>query len=413
MKKLLLILLCVPLIGVGQTLIPDAYFEQALINLGYDTPPINGSVLTVNINTVTYLDIMSYNIADLTGIEDFTSLIELWCSYNQLTSLDVSNNTALSDLRCYNNLLTSLDVSNNTALTILSCGGNQLTSLDVSQNTALGTLGCGGNQLTSLDVSQNTALSALGCDGNQLTSLDVSNNYSLSDISLCENPLTFLDISNTAVDGTIDPASNRLPLLDCGATYQYNLTEYRANNVMGLIEFYWWNKDYLKIEFLNISNNPNLEAVLANGSNSIVNLDVSQNPVLRDLQVSENQITNLDVSNIPSIETLNCSQNQLTLLNLDNLNYFNLDLNTTSNPALLCIQVSDSLIATNALSSGIDSWSYFSEDCNYVSGIEEFSTNKELLKVTDILGREVNEKRNTPLFYIYNDGTVEKKIIIE
>ena len=25
------------------------------------------------------------------------------------------------------------------------------------------------------------------------------------------------------------------------------------------------------------------------------------------------------------------------------------------------------------------------------------------------LGREVNEKRNTPLFYIYNDGTVEKK----
>ena len=38
---------------------------------------------------------------------------------------------------------------------------------------------------------------------------------------------------------------------------------------------------------------------------------------------------------------------------------------------------------------------------------------KKLLKVTDILGREVNEKRNTPLFYIYNDGTVEKKIIIE
>jgi hypothetical protein len=29
------------------------------------------------------------------------------------------------------------------------------------------------------------------------------------------------------------------------------------------------------------------------------------------------------------------------------------------------------------------------------------------------LGREVNEKRNTPLFYIYNDGTVEKKIVIE
>ena len=38
---------------------------------------------------------------------------------------------------------------------------------------------------------------------------------------------------------------------------------------------------------------------------------------------------------------------------------------------------------------------------------------KRLLKVIDILGRESNEKRNTLLFYIYNDGTVEKKIIIE
>ena len=47
------------------------------------------------------------------------------------------------------------------------------------------------------------------------------------------------------------------------------------------------------------------------------------------------------------------------------------------------------------------------------TSIQEHTTNKELLKVTDILGREVNEKRNTPLFYIYNDGTVEKKIIIE
>ncbi|MDG1719610.1 MAG: hypothetical protein P8H17_07360, partial [Flavobacteriales bacterium] len=47
------------------------------------------------------------------------------------------------------------------------------------------------------------------------------------------------------------------------------------------------------------------------------------------------------------------------------------------------------------------------------TAVEEHTTNKELLKITYLLGREVNEKRNTPLFYIYNDGTVEKKIIIE
>jgi len=46
------------------------------------------------------------------------------------------------------------------------------------------------------------------------------------------------------------------------------------------------------------------------------------------------------------------------------------------------------------------------------TSIQEHNTNKELLKATDILGRET-KGTNQPLFYIYDDGTVEKKIIIE
>jgi len=46
------------------------------------------------------------------------------------------------------------------------------------------------------------------------------------------------------------------------------------------------------------------------------------------------------------------------------------------------------------------------------SAIGEYTTKKELLKVTDLIGKETNAK-NQPLFYIYDDGTVEKKIIIE
>ena len=46
------------------------------------------------------------------------------------------------------------------------------------------------------------------------------------------------------------------------------------------------------------------------------------------------------------------------------------------------------------------------------SAIGEYTTNKELLKVTDFLGRET-KKTNQPLFYIYDDGTVEKRIVIE
>jgi len=36
---------------------------------------------------------------------------------------------------------------------------------------------------------------------------------------------------------------------------------------------------------------------------------------------------------------------------------------------------------------------------------------KNLLRITDILGRRVKETRNTVLFYIFDDGTVERKII--
>ena len=46
--------------------------------------------------------------------------------------------------------------------------------------------------------------------------------------------------------------------------------------------------------------------------------------------------------------------------------------------------------------------------------IDEGKLNKsKLLKVVDLLGRNIKEVKNEPLFYIYDDGTVEKKIILE
>ena len=53
--------------------------------------------------------------------------------------------------------------------------------------------------------------------------------------------------------------------------------------------------------------------------------------------------------------------------------------------------------------------------CEGSVGIQEnISTKKELIKIVDVLGRETNKKiTNTSLFYIYNDGSVEKKRIIE
>jgi hypothetical protein len=52
-------------------------------------------------------------------------------------------------------------------------------------------------------------------------------------------------------------------------------------------------------------------------------------------------------------------------------------------------------------------------DLNTPTGIDDFVVeNKRLVKVVDLLGRETNQI-NQPLFFIYDDGTVEKKIILE
>ena len=48
-----------------------------------------------------------------------------------------------------------------------------------------------------------------------------------------------------------------------------------------------------------------------------------------------------------------------------------------------------------------------------LSNYMQTNANKKVLNIIDVLGRESKEKKNTPLFYIYSDGTVEKRIIME
>mgnify|MGYP001418140627 CR=1 FL=1 len=50
-----------------------------------------------------------------------------------------------------------------------------------------------------------------------------------------------------------------------------------------------------------------------------------------------------------------------------------------------------------------------------VSGITNVTSNinRQLIGIKDALGRTVKSAKNTPLFYIYDDGTIEKRIIIE
>ena len=53
-------------------------------------------------------------------------------------------------------------------------------------------------------------------------------------------------------------------------------------------------------------------------------------------------------------------------------------------------------------------------DLNTLTGTDDLLVeNKSLIKVVDFLGRENSGDKNKPLLYIYDDGTIEKKIIFE
>ncbi|WP_052825879.1 T9SS type B sorting domain-containing protein [Neotamlana nanhaiensis] len=240
----------------AQTYIPDPNFEQALIDLGYDTLPLDSFVLTANISSITNLDIAEKNISDLTGIEDFINLTNLDCSLNQITSLNLSANTLLTELYindnqlttidvsalaalkifwcfsnninqlqvnnnpnlislvCWNNNLTTLNVSNNTALTVLVCEENNLTNLDISQNSALNRLQCGNNLLNNLNLLNNTNLSYLACENNQLTTLDASQNTALKTVICNNNNFKTLDFSINNSLSYVDVQSNALCTLN-------------------------------------------------------------------------------------------------------------------------------------------------------------------------------------------------------
>lgn len=102
------------------TYVPDDNFELGLINLGYDSGELDDYVPTANISSITTLFLENKNIADLTGIEDFSALVLLDVTGNELTSLDVSLNLSLQRLDCYDNNLSALDMKNGNNLNFLS-----------------------------------------------------------------------------------------------------------------------------------------------------------------------------------------------------------------------------------------------------------------------------------------------------
>jgi len=378
--------------------IPDANFKFVLVvntaintNGDSEIQVSEASAFTGTINCY------GLSISDLTGIEAFTALEYLACGFNQLTSLDVSSCTALTTLYCHSNQLTSLDVSSNTALAWLQCQDNQLTSLDVSNNTALTYLHCSNNEIISLDVTQNTALTYFFAVNTQLECLNVQNgnNTALGDFYATDNPnLTCIevdDINYSIASWTnIDPWASFST--DCGNDCSA-CTPTSSTDVITACESYSWMDGNI---YTTSNNTATYTTTNAAGCDSVITLDLTiwSAP---EPTISQNGSTLACTNFASGYQWLDCDANYDPIIGETGMTF------TATQSGNYALEIS--------FNDCSDTSECFSID---FTGIGELNnTPKQLIKIVDVLGRETPFKPNTPLLYIYNNGTVERKMIIK
>ena len=178
-------------VKINKTTFPDTCFRKVVSSYDLDG---DGFLSWTERKTVTELYVSFKNIGSLKGIERFTNLQILHCSYNHLKSLDLSMNVNLTDLDCSENDLTGLSISKNTKLESLCCSSNLLTKISVAKNKILRCLNCSGNQLKTLSLDNCPMLRVLFCEDNQLKELDLSENPELESLSCSRNQISELDI---------------------------------------------------------------------------------------------------------------------------------------------------------------------------------------------------------------------------
>lgn len=318
--------------------IPDTNFKAVLVNNALINTNADTEIQVTEANALTgTLDVAFKNITDLTGIEAFTSITELRCYHNQLTTLDLTNNTALTTVQTDYNQLVSINLNGLTSLSYLGLTGNQFSSIDLSTNTTLRSLYLDQNPLNNVDLNSNTALEFLYINNVSLTTLDLSNNVILKTLKATNNfNLTSINVSDC-------------PLL--------NILECHSNN----------------LNSLDVSNNTALTELKCHSNSQLTDIDLFANVNLTKVELFQTGLTSIDLSNNSSLTSISCFNNhQLTSLNIKNGNNSNMIVfGATNCTSLTCIQVDDSASFSNTWNGAKDVTAIYSNNCNYTTSVSE------------------------------------------
>jgi Leucine-rich repeat (LRR) protein len=344
MKKLYFLITVFCSIGIANAQIiniPDSYFKQKLLEASPTNTiakDLSGNYFKIDTNNdreiqvsealnVSYLNVYGSYVGSMTGLSYFTNIKYLSCCANHIEVLDLTGLSSLTDVYCCDNQLTSLNLTGLTNLKNLQCYQNHLTSLDLTGFPQLADLQCGSNDLTSLNVTGLSNLKNLECESNQLTSLNVSNLPALEFLYCGSNLLTSLNLNGAVNLKKLSLYFNRLETLDL--TGLVNLLEINASNNLfttlnlnGLTNLKSFSCCYGQLTSLDISGLNNLFDIHCY-YNQITSLNLNALPALRMLKCNNNQLPFLNVNGLSNLYTLDCSINQLTTLDISSLTQLN------------------------------------------------------------------------------------------
>ena len=349
--------------------------DQAIVggvsgpNISLIDTDLNGEISIVEAQAYTgrlYLNQNGSNFyTDLTGVEEFINITELFCQNNQMTSLDVSANTSLTLLDCEYNQITNLNLTNNTSLVTLNYSYNNLPNVNLTPLVNLVELVCDNSNIVNLDLSANVNLQRAICHDNLMTTLNVTNCVDLIDLHCYNNQLTTINtLTNVDMEEfycydnlmTSVNLTNNIALLYLGVSNN-ELSELDLATNINLSELNCTNNELAELDVLN---NVNLGELYA-GNNLITSLILSN--ATDGIYVQNNLLTSLDLSGNVNFWGLNCSDNELSFLNLANTGNTNVyELFATGNPDLDCIQVDDVTYSTTNWTS-IDASTSFNINC--------------------------------------------------
>ncbi|WP_075341553.1 leucine-rich repeat domain-containing protein [Tenacibaculum agarivorans] len=390
MKKLVLILilfLSVSTLVAQYTQIPDPQFEASLS--AYDDILGDGQVPTDRIEVITVLDIEDKGISNITGIEDFTALVELYASENSFSTIDVSANTALE----------ILDISDNTNLTSFISTGNSIESYDFRSNAALEELVIVSSEAKYINIKNGNnytiASGKISIYGNDDLCVAVDDlSYALgnwTDVSstdvYSENYCRYTAIPDANFENVLSSyddmtGDGQVPTIRIETVKGLEIDGESIADLTGVEDFrdlVYMNCKGNLLKGINLTNNLKLEAFKGD-ENEFTTIDFSENELLNFIDLDNNDLESLDLSANTLLEKIDLESNELTSLDLsENTLLREIDLESnkltsldlSANTLLKKIDVEDNLISDLVLPTGTTS-------------IEEIVVTKNQLTTLDV-----------------------------